>query len=538
MSPSGDVIAISTISEVKVFHLQQPESSHTVRMKIRKIECPAILRSYGSRLVQLSPDGKWLLVIRNNSKVFLHRLMDTAVPTTKPYISETAVELHRQKRTYASIGLHHGSHEMYNRSINKAAWSSDSRIIVVSDLSGNLDSWVLEGYEDLTQDNNALASKHRPTTPSDDDNDEESDEEVHPIVIFGQHWICNPEAVGLPKLPSMALILSFRPACPASAPAFGNGNITLHPTRHNPNPYSHDLPIEEDRLFVLTSLHEIYEFQILAGRMSVWSRRNPSSSLPQEFRTVRDRAMGSVWDVRGDRARIWLYGSSWLWMFDLSKDFPDIPQPSGEELTHSNNDSLALAKLNKNRKRKLDQRQKLELIKDTSGAGSKIPEDELTAGIGNKIRKTICQEQCDGAWVTLESRPVDTRQEDEDDEDLEEAMGRMTAVMRSRRAPNDVADINRDTDSHRATNIKQASKGDTNVQPHDQDGLRCWHTYKYRPILGIVALGSKASAELQSVTNGGDVYAASLGAEVALVERPMWDLDLPPRYHGDQEWEK
>ena len=76
------------------------------------------------------------------------------------------------------------------------------------------------------------------------------------------------------------------------------------------------------------------------------------------------------------------------------------------------------------------------------------------------------------------------------------------------------------------------------MQPQDTDGLWCWHTYKYRPILGVVALGIEACAEFQSVSNGGDVYAARRGAEVALVERPMWDLDLPPRYHGDQEWEK
>ena len=532
------MIAVSTISEIKVFHFQEPESSHTVRMNIRKIECPPSLRSYGSRLVQFSPDGKWLLVIRNNSEVFLHRLMDTAVPKTKPHILETAVELHRQKRKHANISLHHGSHEMYDRTINRAAWSSDSRIIVISDLSGNLNSWVLEGYEDLTLDSNGLVTKHRSATSSDDDNDDQSDDEAHPNVIFGQHWIRNPAAVGLPRLPSIPLILSFRPGRPASAPVLVNGNITLHPTRHNPNPHSHDLPIEEDRLFVLTSLHEVYEFHVLAGRMSLWSRRNPSSNLPQEFRIIRDRAIGSIWDVRGDKARIWLYGSSWLWMFDLSKDFPDISQPSGEEAVHTNGNSSALAKLDRKRKRKPDHREKERLMKETSGAGSKIPENELTVGIGNKIRKTIGQEQSDGALVTLESRPIDTRQENEDEEDLEAATGSMNALMQSRRDPSNVADVNGGTDGHGDSNIKPVDEGDTNVQPHDQDGLWCWHTYKYRPILGIVALGGKSDAETQSISNGGDVYAAGLGAEVALVERPIWDLDLPPRYHGDQEWEK
>jgi U3 small nucleolar RNA-associated protein 4 len=47
-----------------------------------------------------------------------------------------------------------------------------------------------------------------------------------------------------------------------------------------------------------------------------------------------------------------------------------------------------------------------------------------------------------------------------------------------------------------------------------------WHTYKYRPIMGVVPIDGDA------------------GLEVVLVERPMWEMELPPRYFGDQDWEK
>ena len=44
-----------------------------------------------------------------------------------------------------------------------------------------------------------------------------------------------------------------------------------------------------------------------------------------------------------------------------------------------------------------------------------------------------------------------------------------------------------------------------------------WITHKYRPILGVVPLGE---------------------GEVALVERPLWDTDMPERYFGGEEWER
>ena len=53
-----------------------------------------------------------------------------------------------------------------------------------------------------------------------------------------------------------------------------------------------------------------------------------------------------------------------------------------------------------------------------------------------------------------------------------------------------------------------------------------WHTFKYRPILGIVPLGTAAE--------GGEGGTGRV--EVALVERPLWEMELPARYQGDQEW--
>jgi U3 small nucleolar RNA-associated protein 4 len=46
-----------------------------------------------------------------------------------------------------------------------------------------------------------------------------------------------------------------------------------------------------------------------------------------------------------------------------------------------------------------------------------------------------------------------------------------------------------------------------------------WHTFKYRPILGMVPVSGEQGQPL----------------EVVLVERPSWDLDLPPRFVGAHE---
>ncbi|KAL3958489.1 hypothetical protein ACCO45_006651 [Purpureocillium lilacinum] len=63
----------------------------------------------------------------------------------------------------------------------------------------------------------------------------------------------------------------------------------------------------------------------------------------------------------------------------------------------------------------------------------------------------------------------------------------------------------------------------TVVQSDDttDERKKWWITYKYRPILGVVP-----------------VNRADQPLEVALVERPTWDVDMPDRYFAGHEWEK
>lgn len=536
MSSDGSLLAVSTISEVKLFNLRAHRHSNIDGLKVQKIECPANLTAHSVKLLQLSPDLKWLLAIRNDNSVYVHRIVRGSDTMSKPEVLEKAVELPRLLRNCAAPKPRSGTHGDYNRSIIKAAWSSDSRMLVVGDLSGHLDSWVFEGYEDLTlvDDKAVQTAKRIPT--SDDDDDDESDEESHPTIFFGQHWIRNPQAAGLPTLPSFPLVLSFRPTRSPLLSALTNGHTTVHPTRHNPYPHSHDLPNGEDRLLVVTSLHQVYEFEILLGRLSDWSRRNPPGALPHDFKAVRDRTMDCVWDISGERERVWLYGTSWLWMFDLSNDF-SIEQRPSEGDSQPEGDSSQLMKANKKRKRYLRRQEKKDLMKNSSGAGSKIPDEEVDVGVGNKIRKTIGPEQSEGQWISLETRETRDKEEDDEDYDSGEASGGMSALVRLRRAPAGNTQGGNHDGEDEAINGERSGNGDVTVGRKANEGPSDWHTYKYRPILGIVTLGQEAVTDDDVTTNGGDVYAPGPGVEVALVERPLWDLDLQPRYHGDQEWE-
>ncbi|KAM3540429.1 hypothetical protein ARSEF1564_006665 [Beauveria bassiana] len=55
----------------------------------------------------------------------------------------------------------------------------------------------------------------------------------------------------------------------------------------------------------------------------------------------------------------------------------------------------------------------------------------------------------------------------------------------------------------------------------DENGRKTWWiTYKYRPVLGVVSFGGDDSLEL------------------ALVERPTWDIEMQDSYYAGQEWER
>ena len=520
------------MSELKIFRLQTKINN---RLRIHKIDIPQSMARSGARIVLFSPDGRWLVVIDTYNVVRIYRIMQNEGRGKTPQLRSKPIELRRLSREPAKTNHQHGSHGNYNRSISRVAFSADSRILVIGDLCGYLDTWVLEGYEDLTQLDDADVNEIDSLASSDDEKD---DKEQRPSIVLGQHWIRNPNASLIPRLAATPVILSFRPSSKPVAPRLTNGTPAVHPTRQTPHPHSHNLPDGEDRLFALTSEHQVYEFEILSGRLSSWSRRNPTSHLPAGFRTIRDRAMGLIWDMNEGRERVWIYGSSWLWMFDLLKDLPRPEESAKESQKDRIKDEVAASTIgSEKRKRKREAVKALRAArepgKQDSGAGNKMPDGEQDVGIGQKIRRTDGPESNSSQWTSLAPEYSPGSEDDNDGR-----VGGPGFLELRRDIGESEKHSNGDTGDAPSSHASAKAGHDTElVNAQRKSGIPYWGTHKYRPILGIVPLerGYEGADEDAGLDRYDDERAT--GVEVALVERPPWDMDLPPRYHGDQEWD-
>ncbi|KAL8948673.1 MAG: hypothetical protein Q9183_007664 [Haloplaca sp. 2 TL-2023] len=207
-------------------------------------------------------------------------------------------------------------------------------------------------------------------------------------------------------------------------------------------------------------------------------------------------------------------------MFDLSQNLPII-EDSASESENENEKGRGWGTKKKPKKRKRVTKEGKMMIEqdegytngDTkyrkerdTGAGSKAPMEELHTGIGRKMRKVEGEKT---AFVHLDNHTHHQHQNPDDDENEEPEQGTSKALLNLRRGEN------------------------TSLQ-HPTESPAFWATYKYRPILGIVPI--KGRVEDEDDEDGEQGAGRGKGVEVALVERPMFEVDLPGRYHGDQEW--
>jgi len=127
----------------------------------------------------------------------------------------------------------------------------------------------------------------------------------------------------------------------------------------------------------------------------------------------------------------------------------------------------------------------------TTGAGGKMERENLAP---HKLRKHGADEQCEDIDVA-ETPEAD---ESESDDDMADADGELTK-------------------------LRSVVNNETAVQTTESadEPRKWWITYKYRPILGIVPID----------TPGEDL-------EVALIERPTWDLDMQETYFAGEEWDQ
>ena len=506
ISLDGRLIVAATSLHIKMFRLRFHDKS---TLKLGKFDLPSKISRFGAKIVKFSPDKRWLLTVRPDSTVELHRTIEVEEPRRATKVLEKGVILKRLKRAQIAPESLHGDLGKYKQSISRIDFSADSRILAVADLNGYVDTWVLEGHEDLTQQD--MLTNGAATSYSSDSEESDSDEEQHPLVIFGQHWIRNPVASLIPKLDSTPVLFSFRPS-QTSSEASWNVQVAVHATRQTPYPHSHALPQGEDRLFVLTSEHHMYEFVVLGGRFTDWSRKNPTTNLPAKFRILDDRAMGLVWDITKPKERIWLYGSSWLWMFDLSQDFSNNSIDENQPLQQQDLKPKAGSKKRKRNTEEISHQTTAHRSqKSNTGAGDPIPDSKLSSGLGHMVRKSEGSDTARSRWLDLGQARVSTSEDDEQGEIKTAALVELQREEDEETTGEEAAGLNGKHDSHgeRATSHP-----------------RCWSTFKYRPILGIVPLGDEVL-----LNDNQDL-------EVALIERPLEEVELPARFYGDQEWDE
>jgi U3 small nucleolar RNA-associated protein 4 len=289
----------------------------------------------------------------------------------------------------------------------------------------------------------------------------------------GSPWVRNPKALLIPKLANAPVALSF-------------SNDPIAPILRDEGEEGPDDYI----LLAVTATSRIYTFNPLEGSLTKWSRRNAVWKLPEEIRSTRDLIKGVVWAG----SRIWMYGVSFVFMVDLAFDFTE--QESGA------------SKKNRKRKRGAD-----------SGAGSKT---EIGTLAPQPVRTLVARDGQEGEWLDVEMADAEPQADasgDEDDNVEEEIGGRELEKLRKREQ-------------------RCRSEGEDNAPPSAEKlRKKWWHTYKYRPILGIVPLvnaGVGEGGETNGVNGSSKKAAREIKKiEVALVERPKEDIALPERYVED-----
>ncbi|KAL4878374.1 WD40-repeat-containing domain protein [Aspergillus karnatakaensis] len=510
LSSDGKILVIATISNIKVFSVRRRKGDERGTLRVQKLDAPNSLSEDGARLVTISPDSHWLCIVRPNSDIALAKIQPAASPQEKTQILPQLTNLHRAVRHARFENMSHGTLGAYERTVRCITFSHNSKLLASGDLSGCIDTWMLESATEQTP-----AKPQKESTDSDEDSD--SDEEDTAPILEGQRWRPIHADNPIPRLKSTVALLSFRP--PTSQHA------------------------AESRLMALTTEHQLVETDTLTCKLSEWSRRNPKAFLPLDFKGVKDRAMGCFWDLSDhSRERLWLYGTSWLWMFDLKQDFPTSEElaeiSAAEESTAL---ELSSKKSKKNQKRKRDNTDEPtqgKTKKHNTGAGDKIPLAQSSVFFDSKARAFVGPDSTQAEIVTI-GKDAEIDSESEKEEERENGEIELAHMRRADAAKTNGA-------ARRVSAGRQMTRARASLSAEQANSRRWWYTYKYRGILGIVTLSSEGSGASQglglSADDGIDLTegdaskdSANTGLEIAVVERPMWDVDLPDRYVREYE---
>ena len=510
ISGIGNLLVVATSKNVKIFQLRKTKKENQLVVRTRPVDVPLFFRNFGATHVVFSPNDQWLCSVRLDNTVVLAKVLSDQDTKMRPKILSTCVKLSPKSVRPNEIL------QSYRQTISCLAFSQDARVLVVGDLSGSINAWMLEGHEDLNNEGpkESPGSEDSSDESSDQDSDSDSDSDDESIVIDGQKWIRMPDGSAFPRLSSAILALSFRPQSD-SPPSPTVTNVGLHSTRHNPTAVAHEFASRGIKLVAVTASHDVAELDVATGKLSDWSRRNPSSQLPPSFKKIKDRIMGFVWD---QKQRIFMYGPNWIYMLDLKRDLPG-PGPNDGHGTNQVTDKLVDGEEKQPPKRR-------RRWKSNTGAGDLMRDSDRDVGYGSYAVKYRGDE-------AMKLTKMDDRMSAASDEEDNAAPNVLMKMRRGGRTgideEGDTTMVNGESeDLHPAHVVDKVKDEMTNGEADDTaveknqtaTPLTNWHTFSYRSVYGIGPINEESEA-----------------LEVVLIERPMHDVKLPPRFEGGQDWD-
>ncbi|OHF01129.1 U3 small nucleolar RNA-associated protein [Colletotrichum orchidophilum] len=481
ITADGSFLVAATGTDVKAFHLQHHNPTKPSDVKLASVAMPKAFSNGASKII-LSPNGNYIAAVQKGSKVLVAKVVrgdddddNNTIIIQKPRVVRRLDRKTSKQQSQVGLGN-------YERNITQLVFSPDSRMLASADLTGYIDTWVLGKPQDTTSEDDDEAAS---ASSDSEDSSNEDDMAAVTTTTSSESWIRNPRASLMPRLPAPPVVLSFSDETVAATDGATTTDYTL--------------------VAVTTAWH-ILAFHPVAGALTSWSRRNPISRLPTTIRDTRDLAKGLLWQG----SRIWIYGVSFLFMLDLSQDL-GIPTGSTDPET-----ALVPHQAGTKRKRRGG---------PESGAGARmdvgaIVPHQVDRFVGSKAGKEWQDDIEKNAPKDEDAMDVDGDSADDNDEEEEEeghnasdSEGGELAALRNR---------------NRETQTEAGAEGKT----------RWWYTYKYRPILGIAPLSSGAAGGAGAGAGAGADGDETDALEAVLVERPIWEVDLPARYFGAKEWER
>ncbi|RVD86268.1 uncharacterized protein DFL_004554 [Arthrobotrys flagrans] len=478
ISPNGDLLAISTMATIKLFHLRPRKT--TVLLRISKLELPEKIATIGARRVLFSPSGNYLAFFAPNSEPYIFKITTSVDEDGKSTFEfgnlqhldrkdrEVSVSGNKLQLRDGVIALGRG----YERQITRACFSHNGEYLFAADVGGWMEAWNLE---------DAKKGKWKLIKAS------------------------------LPRLPASPVAAAFRPPV---------------------TPESRKIDGDSSEVFVMTSDHTLHEFDITTGQVTAWSTRN-SDRLPREFLKLKDRCFGiSMVEEKNKGRRMWCWGHGWVFMINVDRDLNAV----GAKKTKSEDTEAKGVK----RKRGVvlvsgagseAVNGRKDMVKGTEvtlvGKAAAAEEDEGAMDVESdeeflvdKVRNDI-RKKGDVEMVHSESEDDSSEEEDDDEEDSssdpesekdsDESDKASESELSASEHPDEDGGVKLDVEME----IDSGAPASTEVvaQKKASLGVPHWHTFQYRNVMAFLPIGDPKE-----------------DLEMVVVERPVADVKLPPAW--------